>query len=277
MTPDVPSENTMAHIFTKLNRYLAASSVALAVLAMSSTAVAQPNPFDDYEEGTPAIPVDDAAPADDAIALPPAPDPGSEEPSGVAPRSPSTYVVGQWRWSAGLGMQFAYTGTSNQLLDGSDRANRTLFLTLAPRGGVFVIDQLEATLSLGLLSKLTAREGNSSVTENNFFFELGAHYHIPVSDSGFAIIPGVGMGGYFGGSSREFTIDGAQVDESTSTRGFLLNGYIGAAYQPSENWRLRSGIAVGALFGSETVKSQDQKLSASAVHVGLPIELSYVF
>jgi hypothetical protein len=188
------------------------------------------------------------------------------------------YRSQQLSFALGLGSQFAYNGTTTETLGGPEITSRTLYLRLAPHLGLFVIDNLEISLDFGLLTKLTAREGDESFTENNFFFELGGHYHVPLGDSAFAIIPGLGLGGYFGaGTSRYATVNGTDVTESTATRGFLLNGYVGFAYQPSTHVRITAGLTLGALFGSETIGSQNQSLTTSAATAGLPLSVVYVF
>ncbi len=247
-----------------------AALVALAGLSLpGSTALAQPNPFDDYERGVepPPFPT-----ADEEGAEGPG-EPGEPvEPSGAV-----DYRASQFDWGVGLGAQFAYTGTTNQTLVGHDVTNRTLFARLTPEGRVFILDNLEIGLSLGLLSKLSAREQDTQATENNFLFEVSGYNHFPVGN-GFALVPGVGIGGYFGGSARDLTLpNGTSAEESTSTSGFNATLHLTAASQPHENWRLRSGLTFGLLAGSEYVESQDASLATSAAHIGLPFELIYVF
>jgi hypothetical protein len=188
------------------------------------------------------------------------------------------YRSDQLSFALGLGTQFAYNGTSTEAIAGGNVTSRTLFLRLAPHLGLFVADDFEISLDLGLLTKLTTREGDETFTENNFFFEVGAHYHIRLGDSGFAIVPGLGLGGYFGvGESRFDTVNGADLIEDTTTRGFLINGYLGFAYQPSTHVRLTAGLNLGALFGNEIVGSQNRNLTTSAANAGLPLSLVYVF
>lgn len=264
--------------YTRNRECLSACGLAVVACAvLSTTAAAQPNPFEDHEQGEMAP---EALPADDDA--PPLPDePGGTSAPTPSPEQPSPagrYKFQQWHWSVGAGTQFAYTGTTNEVLTGPDETNRTFFLTLAPRGSLFVADHVEVALSLGLLSKLAARESGGSVAENNFFFAVSGHYHILIPDSSFAFIPGLGIGGYFGGSSREFTLDnGNTLDETTATRGFLINGHLGIGYHVTDNWRLESGITVGGLFGSEKLKSLNKTLGASAATIGLPLQVVYVF
>jgi hypothetical protein len=238
-------------------------TLALAVALCAPSAAAQPDPFEDYEEGTPAVDLEEPPPEEEV----------EEEAEEAAPEeagAASDYSVQQWLWTLGLGTAFAYAGTTNEVLsDNKEESNRTLYLRLAPRVGFFPLEQFEVGLAAGLLTQLAA--------QNNFFFEASAAYHIPVG-SNFAIVPALGLGGYFGSSSRTLVLpDGSELDESTGSQGFLLTGTLGVGYQPHQNLRLRSGINVSGLFGSETVESQDETLGSSAVNIGIPIELSYVF
>ncbi len=264
-------------------RIRAGSRTALALSAVTalsvgaSPALGQPNPFDDYEAGVPAVDLEEPeAAADDEWADAEGPGEEAEQPP-VA----SDYSVDQWLWSVGLSSIFSYAGTTNETLGGTDESNRTLYLRLAPRVGFFPLERFEVGLALGLLTQLAARESGDSVAQNNFYFDATAQYHILVG-SGFAIVPALGLGAYFGLSSRTLQLpSGQSIDESTSTRGFLVTGTLGVGYQPSESWRLRSGVSVSGLFGSETVSAtpsrREATLGSSAVNIGIPIEVSYLF
>lgn len=250
------------------HRLWAAGSLTLAALLSwaAAPAHAQPNPFDDYERGEPPPPF-----PGDLEGAEPAPEPAPAATPAVR------YQSDQWQFGTGLGVQFAYTGTTNETLVGEDRTNRTMFARVTPEARLFVIDNLELGLSLGLLSKLSSREGGTQATENNFLFEVSGFYHVPVG-AGFALVPGLGLGGYVGGSSRDLLLpDGTTTDESTSTAGFNATFHLTGAYQPHENWRLRTGLTFGLLVGSESISSQDASLATSAAHIGLPVELIYLF
>jgi len=247
-----------------------AALLALAGSSLSgSVAFAQPNPFEDYEEGVEPPPYPTGVEGEDE-------EPGEpEEPA--EPPGAVDYRADQFTWGVGLGASFAYTGTNNQTLVGQDVTNRTLFARVTPEGRVFILDNVEIGLSMGLLSKLSAREQDTQATETNFMFEVSGFYHHPIG-AGFALVPGLGVGGYFGSSTRDLTLpNGTSTEESTSTSGFNATLHLGAAYQPHENWRLRSGFTFGFLAGSEYVDSQDASLSTTAVHIGLPLEVIYVF
>lgn len=243
-----------------------AAGAALACLPLQS-ALAQPNPFDDYEEGKPPPAFPEDLEEEEEL----------EVPEEAEPKGPVDYRSDQFQFGAGMGLQFAYTGTTNETLLGGDETNRTLFARVTPEGRFFVIDNVEVGLSIGLLSKLSSREHDTQATENNFLFEFSGFYHFPVG-AGFALVPGLGLGGYFGSSSRDLSLpDGTVTQESTTTQGFSANLHLTGAYQPHENWRLRTGLTFGFLVGTEFIESQNATLSASAAHVGLPLELIYLF
>jgi hypothetical protein len=177
-------------------------------------------------------------------------------------------------------MLFSYTGASNEVLGASDESNTTLFIRATPSVGYFVIDNLQIGASLGWLSRSLARESGGRSSENDWLFEATAHYYVPVTQR-FAVVPGAGLGMYFGASDRTLRVleQGVvrETTETTSTFGVLAGLYLGAAFQVSNGLQLRSGLALNALIGSEKIDSQDQSLAASTVHIGLPIEIFYTF
>jgi len=179
-------------------------------------------------------------------------------------------------WSLGGRGTFAYTSSKNDLLAGGNETNTTMFLRLTPTLATFVQDRFQVGGSAGLLRKSLARESGGKATENDWLFEATGYYFLPLSQR-FAFVPGLGLGGYFGSSERTFKTAGQDIKESTDTRGFAASAYLGAAYQMSESWQIRSGLGITALLGSETVSSQGVSLSSSAVHFGVPVELYYTF
>jgi hypothetical protein len=176
-------------------------------------------------------------------------------------------------WSLGADTTFNYS---------------TLFLRLTPELGFFIIDNLELNLSAGLFvrqlvrkSDVEGQEEPETAPETNFLFELGARYFTP-DYKGFSAFGGLGMGGYFGSSERNLTIEGTngqpqQVVEPTDTAGFTVTGQLGAAYMMRERLQLRAGVALSYLIGSEDVPSQDESLGASTFNAGLTFGLHYHF
>jgi hypothetical protein len=254
-----------------LEQSAAAAALACGVLLVASAALAQqppPDPFQDYQswsgEAPPALP-----PAQ------PAPPPSAAAAKATSATVEMPMLAGQWALG-GRGM-FSYTSAKNDLLAGGSETNTTFFMRLTPTGGVFVADRLQVAGSLGLLRKSLARESGGKATENDWLLEATGSYFLPVGPR-FAVVPGVGLGGFAGSSDRTFLLaDGSTIDESTGTRGFAASLYLGAAYQLSRNWQLRSGLALTALLGSEKVASQHTSLSSTAVHFGLPVEVYYTF
>lgn len=227
-----------------------------------------PDPFEDYEGWTsdapPALPAEEPAPAA------PTQSATADETSSVRlPLSAGTWSLG------GRGM-FAYTTSKNELLDGGDETNTTVFLRLTPTLATFVQDRLQVAGSVGLLRKSLARESGGKATENDWLIEATAYYFLPLSQR-FALVPGLGLGGYFGSSDRTFSGNGQDISESTDTLGLAASAYLGAAYQMSPSWQIRSGLGITGLIGSETVASEDTTLSTSTMHFGVPVELYYTF
>lgn len=240
----------------------------LCLAAGASRAQEAPDPFKDYEgwsgEAPPPLPPEKSAAA---------------SASSTSQRTPDGNVrlpLSAGLWSLGGRSIFAYTTSKNELLAGGDETNSTMFLRLTPTLATFVQDRFQVGGSVGLLRKSLARESGGKATENDFLFEATGSYFLPLG-ARFAFVPGVGLGGYFGSSERTFTAGGQQINESTSTRGFAASVYLGAAYQMSESWQIRSGLGITALLGSETISSQSASLSSSTVHFGVPVELFYTF
>jgi hypothetical protein len=192
-------------------------------------------------------------------------------------------------WSLGADTTFNYSSSSNETLpDKKEVTNSTLFLRLTPELGFFIIDNLELNLSAGLFvrqlvrkSDVEGQEEPETAPETNFLFELGARYFTP-DYKGFSAFGGLGMGGYFGSSERNLTIEGTngqpqQVVEPTDTAGFTVTGQLGAAYMMRERLQLRAGVALSYLIGSEDVPSQDESLGASTFNAGLTFGLHYHF
>lgn len=246
--------------------YGAAGIAALfAVLLAPRGAAAQPDPFDDYErwrEGE----------ADESRALP-------EE--GVVAEP-----VGPWRgfnkgaWGVGGRMQFSYTGANNEVLEGVDESNNAFWFRLTPSLTYTLAERVNVALSMGVLSKSVSQQQGQDSDESNFFVEGAAYYHIPLSPR-LSFIPGAGLGFYVGSGSRDLTLtrngQPTVTEESTSTAGFSAALYLGVGYALTEQWQIRSGLALNALIGSEGIESSNESLSTSTAHIGLPIEIYYAF
>ena len=243
----------------------AALSALCAALLIPRTAAAQPDPFEDYERWKDG----EADPAQAALAEPP-----PEE------------AVGPWRgfkqgtFTVGGRLQLSYTGTNNEVLEGVDESNNTYFFRLTPSVSYAPIDRLQVTVSAGVLSKSVAQEAGQDSDETNFFLEAAAHYQFPMGQR-FSFIPGLGLGFYLGSGSRDLLLtrsgNTSLTEESTTTSGFAAALYLGVGYALTEQWQIRSGLSLNAMFGSESIDSSDASLSTSTAHIGLPIEIFYAF
>ena len=134
--------------------------------------------------------------------------------------------------------------------------------------------------SFGLMQKSVGREeGSGGRSETGWMPEISAQYDIPITKR-FALMPGIAMGLYFGGSDRKLrlTTPGSPVvEESTSTFGFAATVALRVGYQISEHFQVRSGLGMFGTIGSETIASQDRSLSTSSANFTLPVELYYTF
>lgn len=194
--------------------------------------------------------------------------------------------VGPWagfnrgRWSVGGRTQFSYTGANNEIRDDKEESNNTFWFRLTPSVTYTFMERIQASLSIGILSKAISQEQGQDSDETNFFFEASAYYHVPLNER-LSFIPGAGLGFYVGSGSRALALttdDQTTItEESTGTSGFSAALYLGVGYALSEQWQIRSGLAINGLIGSESIESSDESLSTSTAHIGLPIELYYTF
>ncbi|WP_170228819.1 hypothetical protein [Polyangium fumosum] len=248
---------------TKRMKRLTASALACAACAaVSLTAAAQPDPFADYE----AMKRGQTPPPPPAASLPAAQPIPSPEPE--IPTAP-------WKWSFGGRSAFSYTGISNDTLLAQEQSNTTLFFRLTPTVGLTVYERVLVSASFGLLGNNLTREDGSNATSVAALLEFTGHYILPVTRR-LAFLPGLGIGPYFGSNDRKLRLpDGRKVDEASSTVGVAMSMYGMFGYQVSPNLSVRTGIALYSLFQTERVESASKSLGASAVHVGLPIELHF--
>lgn len=242
---------------------LAASALAVAAcMAVPLAAAAQPDPFADYE----AMKRGQAPPPPPAAPLPAvAPIPSPEPEVSTAP----------WKWTFGGRSAFSYTGISNDTLLDQDQSNTTLFFRLTPTVGLTVHERVLVSASFGLLGNNLTREDGSNATAVAALLEFTGHYILPVTRR-LAFMPGLGIGPYFGSNDRTLRLpDGRKVDEASSTFGVAMSVYAMFGYQLSQTLSVRTGIALYSLLQTERVESADKRLGASAVHVGLPIEIHF--
>lgn len=257
-----PEEARRRHATTL--RGFAAALVAVASVCISLPVSAQPDPFIDYE-----------ALKDGRTPPPPPLEPGPVP--GPIPSSEPEITTAPWTWSIGERTAFSYTGISNETLTGEAQSNTTLFFRLTPTLGLTVYKNVLVSASVGLLGDKLTREDGGNATDLAALFEFTAHYILPITRR-FALLPGLGLGPYFGSSYRSLKLaNGRTADESTRTSGFALSAYLTAGYQLSQRIELRSGLALYGLFQTEHVESANKDLRASAVHVGLPIEAHFHF
>lgn len=226
----------------------------------TGVAYAQPDPFADYDAAKRGAP-------------PPSQQPTAIEPELAIPTRKGAFALG-------LRTAFAYSTTTAESVSGPSESNTTLFLRLAPSLEYHLRDSLVIGASFGLMQKSIGREeGSGGRSETAWLPEISAQYDIPLTKR-FAVMPGLGLGLYFGGSDRKLrlTTPGAPVvEESTSTFGLAATIALRVGYQVSEHFQVRSGLGMFATFGSESIASQDRSLATSSANFTLPVELHYTF
>jgi hypothetical protein len=238
----------------------AAVLTVVSLLSVSSVALAQPDPFADYEA------IKSGAP------LPKSTGEGESTVPAAArfPTTPGAMMIGGRT-------AFSYTGTNNETVSGGEVSNRTFLYRLTPTFSYLYQGKYLLSGSFGLIGKTLTREGGTRDGETDWLLEASVHYVLPISDR-VAFLPGAGLGGYLGSSTKETAGPNATtVKEETSTRGLAFTLYANLAYQINPSWQVRSGLALYGVTGSEKAESQSQRLGSSAVHVGLPVEVFYTF
>jgi hypothetical protein len=244
-----------------LRRFVAAL-VAMTSAAVSQLAWAQADPFADYE----AMKQGQTPPP-----APTPPVPVATEPS--APHEPSI-STSPWEWTIGGRGTFSFTGISNETLRGDEQSNTALFFRLAPVVGLTVHEKVLLTASFGLLANNLTREDGRNATAFAGLLEFTGHYMMPLTRR-LVFMPGVGLGVYSGSNDRALVLDGRRVTEYSSTVGFAMSGYALFGYMLTPQLEARTGIALYGQWQSESVENENQTLSASAGHIGVPIEIHF--
>ncbi len=246
-------------------------------LLLSTVAMAQvPNPFEAYEGSQAADDetedIDGTVGASDGCQCP--------EPTAVAPEELSpAFEAG--RWNAGLDATFARTSSRNELLDGPEVRETTLFSRLDLSGGYMIRDYLEIGANAGLVGRRVQRGESDAATEALFAVQPLARYHLPVTHR-FSAHAHVSAGGFYGRSTREITAivpdEGPQeFDARTTTRGIIVSGGVGAGYRISEELQVRFGFDATWIWGREQVPSSEESLVTSTNHLGATIGARYFF
>jgi len=246
--------------------------VCSALLLSAGHASAQPNPFEAYEQrhGLQA----ESRPATAAATK--CPDP----PKRVAPAE----VHGKANtWVVSGRTAFHYTHASNELMNGGEASNATLFFRFSPSIGYFLFDHFELALDIGGFSRGLTRDDGDLVSELGWLFEAAARYHLPLSER-FGLIGGVSLGGYVGSSERMVLIDPVdllsdpiEVNEKTTTGGFVTSLSAAATYFIGSAVQLRMGLEFSFLVGTEGSDGLDKNLDAMATFIGLSLGAAYFF
>ncbi len=238
-------------------RMLTAALAGLGLIGLASApaAWAQPDPFDDYEQGQRGNPQDAPLAGGDA---------------GV--------IVESGALTLGFAGVFAFTRSAGEGLEGDERIETTFFTRLSPSIGWMVFDRVEFSFSPGLAWRRVQRGEDETTTERALLLRGGVRYQAPI-DTRLLGFVGAELGGYVGGSERPLpeSQNGRAVDEATDTSGFTAAFELGLGVVLDPRTVLDLGLTVDVLTGSETIASQDASLASSLVHTGLRLGLRFFF
>lgn len=180
----------------------------------------------------------------------------------------------------GLNTSVSLTQSVNELESGADAKNTTFFLLATPKFGYFFADRLEFSTQAGVLLRRLQRDVDTGTTESAALINVGVNYHVPLN-ANLSIIPGLGIGGYFGRSSRPVVILDADmnaktIEESTRSRGIDLFSQLSIGYRATEKAQLQAGLGFHYLYGAE-FSENTSNLRVSTLNTSLLVGAMYFF
>lgn len=186
------------------------------------------------------------------------------------------------RGNIGLNTSLSLTQSVNELEAGGQSKNTTFFMLAAPKFGYFVTDRLETQVQAGALLRRLQRSADDGSTETSALINVGINYHIPMN-ARLSLIPGIGIGGYFGRGSRPALVADTQnpgefttIQESTSSRGLDLSSQLSIGYRATEKAQIQAGVGFHYLFGGEFSDSTDT-LRVTTLNTSLLVGAMYFF
>lgn len=190
-------------------------------------------------------------------------------------------LTSKGRGNIGFNSSLSFTSATNELEGGDTASNSTLFLLAAPKFGYFLANRIELAVQAGILMRRLQRGEDSSSTESAGLLDVGVNFNIPLNQH-IALVPGLGLGGYLGGSSRPTTVVNDQdevqtVNESTSTLGLDLYGQLNLSYRASRKTTLIAGLNLHYLYGTERAESSEEALRVSTLNTSLGVGVAYTF
>lgn len=239
----------------------AALSAFASTFAFASPASAAPppaDPFGDFEAANPDLP-----PVKE-IAVTSTKEETTAGGERVVPTKKGTLSFG------GIA-SFDYAGSHLETPSGGSVSNSNFFTRLGARGSYMLFDRVDVGGTVGALF----RDAGQGSAQSGWFLEANAGYLFPLSPQ-FAFAPRLGVGFYHGGADRDLVVNGTTTTESTSVNGLIATLYLMGAFQASRSVQIRSGLALTALAGSESVPSADKSLSSTSFFVGIPVEIDWV-
>ena len=191
-----------------------------------------------------------------------------------------TEMTSAGKANLGVNTSMSFTQARNELQEGGEATNSTFFLLATPKFGYFVMDRVELTLQTGVLMRRLQRTADTRNTETSALVNVGVNYNIPLNER-LSLVPGVGIGGYFGGSNRPVTVLGEDgmprvISESTRARGLDLASQLAIGYRAGEKVQIQAGLTLHYLYGAEFSENVDS-LRVSTLHSSLGLGVLYFF
>jgi len=201
-------------------------------------------------------------------------------PSSASALETMEQLTSKGRANIGFNTSLSFTSATNETVDGERVRNATLFFLASPKFGYFFADRLELTIQAGLLMRRLQRDEDTRSTETSGLLDVGVNFHLPINKY-MAIVPGVGIGGYYGGSSRPTTfvdMDGntQEVDASTTAFGLDAFGNLNLNYRVTDHTMLLAGLTFHYLLGAERSEDVDG-LRVSTLNTSIGAGISYTF
>jgi hypothetical protein len=192
-------------------------------------------------------------------------------------------MTSKGRGNIGINTSVSLTQSINELESGEQAKNTTFFLLATPKFGYFVSERLEFSTQAGVLMRRLQRDEDSGTTESAALINVGVNYHIPLN-ANLSLIPGLGLGGYFGRSSRPLLVDDDMdastpsklVDETTRSRGLDLFSQFSIGYRATDKAQIQAGLGFHYLYGGEFSDSTEN-LRVSTLNTSLLVGAMYFF
>jgi hypothetical protein len=240
---------------------------ALCVAALSSlpgSALAQPSPFDAYEQQkTP-----------DGAAVTPSPSPAAST------DVPDPELFAQSRFAFGALGSFSGLSAQDTRSDGRSLESSTVVGRISALVAYRLLDDVELQFLPGVMVRSVSVQDSSSASVSSGVFELRGVYRLPLTPR-LRLLPALGAGMHFGSGSLDVPVerDGKSliVTEKTSSWGGIFTGEIALGYAVQDIMELRLGLTGGIVVGRESSELTDLDTTSTTMLTGLQVGVVFWF